>query len=140
MNNVEAEFKDLLVRAALEPHATPMSTDDTLVVLARINAATPDAFKNAETRILYFIERFLQAAAAEDCPYKVRIGRLFVLKDGALRYTWEFTLKGDLAAALKAAQGIKLPRSNDVREEVVSTQMVKPSKGSVRPVRVGSMA
>lgn len=138
--STETRFKELLSRLSLEPYATPISTDDTLVVLARINAATQDEFKRVESRLLFFIEKLLQASAVEDKPYKVRLSRPFILKDGALRYTWDFTLKGDVASAVRDAERITLPKLTETREELVSTQMVKPSKGSVKPVTVGSIA
>lgn len=138
--SAETEFKELLTQLSLEPYATPVSNDDTLVVLARISAKTQDEFKRVESRLLYFIEKLLKQGAEENKTYKVRLSRPFILKDDALRYTWDFTLKGDIAAAVRDAQNIRLPRLTETREESVSTQMVKPAKGSVKPVTVGSLA
>lgn len=137
-NQNEAQFKDLLLKLGMEPYSTPVSDDETLVVLARMNGKTAGQLKNIESRLLYYIEKLLALSAEPDKPYKVRLSRPFILKDNTLRYTWDFTLKGDIGAAVADAQSIRIPAINEPREQVVSTQTVAPSKGSVRPVVVGS--
>lgn len=138
MTTPETLFKELLTKLSMEPYATPVSTDDTLVILARMSARTAPEMKRVESRLLYCIEKMLQLTADGEKPYAMRLSRPFILKENTLRYTWDFTIKGDVAAAVADVQQIKIPEINFVREEVVSTQTVKPSRGSVRPVTVGN--
>jgi hypothetical protein len=128
---------------SLECYATPVNTDDTFVLLARIKADTSPHFKNVEARLIYFVERALQLA--EEPTYKegdairLRFSRLWLLKDGDLRYTWDFTFKGDLDKAAALVGSIKVPSLTRTRVEEVNTQTVAPGKGQVRPVRIGSI-
>jgi len=138
MTTPETLFKELLVKLSMEPYATPVTTDDTLVVLARMSARTAPEMKRVESRLLYCIEKMLQLTAEGEKSYAMRLSRPFILKENTLRYTWDFTIKGDVAAAVADVQQIKIPEINFVREEVVNTQSVKPSRGSVRPVTVGN--
>lgn len=138
-NTVLSKLTDLSV----ESYSIPVDTDDTLVVLGRIKASTEPEFKNIENRLISFIEKVL--IAAEEPEYRdgdklrVRFSRLWLLKDKSLRYTWDFTFKGDLALVDTLLSNIKVPSLTVTRVEEVSTQTVKSRKGAVRPVRVGNL-
>jgi hypothetical protein len=138
-NTVLSKLTDLSVEA----YAVPVETDDTLVVLGRIKASTDPEFKNVENRLISFIEKALVRAELpefkDDDKLRLRFSRLWLLKDSSLRYTWDFTFKGDLTLLDALLDGIKVPPLTLTRTEEVSTQTVKPKKGAVRPVRVGSL-
>lgn len=128
---------------SVEAYSIPVETDDTLVVLGRIKAATDPEFKNVESRLISFIEKALLAAEEpefkDDNKLRIRFSRLWLLKERSLRYTWDFTFKGDLSLVENLLKGIKVPSLTVTRTEEVSTQTTKTTKGAVRPVRVGSL-
>ena len=138
-NTVLSKLTDLSV----ESYSIPIDTDDTLVVLGRIKASTEPEFKNVESRLISFIEKVL--IAVDEPEYKegdklrVRFSRLWLLKDKSLRYTWDFTFKGDLTLIQPLLDKIKVPALNTTRVEEVNTQSVKSRKGAVRPVRIGNL-
>ncbi len=128
----------------VECYAIPVENDDTLVVLGRIQGdpSTP-AFVNNQNRLIYFVEKAL--LSAEDDAYKendalrLRFSRLWLLKDGALRYTWDFTFKGDLDKASELMSSIVVPVISVTRTEEVSTQAITSKRGKVSQVRVGAL-
>ena len=128
---------------SVEAYAIPLETDDTLVVLGRIKASTEPEFKNVENRLISFIEKVL--VRAEEPEFKdgdklrVRFSRLWLLKEKSLRYTWDFTFKGDLTLVESLLSPSKVPSLNPTRVEEVNTQTIKVRRGAVRPVRVGSL-
>ena len=126
---------------SVEAYSIPVETDDTLVVLGRIKAATDPEFKNVESRLISFIEKAL--LAAEDPKFKDENNYVFDFPGSAavssLRYTWDFTFKGDLSLVESLLKEIKVPSLTVTRTEEVSTQTTKTTKGAVRPVRVGSL-
>lgn len=130
-------FKQVLSDLGMEVYHTPVDTKDTFVALARIKAVGEKDFKLKEASIIFFIEKLLLKAEST-MDYKVRLSRPWVLKDKKIAYTWDFTFKGNLELALRDAESIKIPKINLTREETVSTQLVKTTKGQVRPVTVGS--
>ena len=135
----ENKLKEILGKLSLEVYTVPVSTDDTLVALARIQA-NPDIFNRVEGRLLYFIEKLLQRSEDSIDEFKVRFSRPWVLKESSLRYTWDFTFKGDLDAALRVAESIKIPEIQLTRTDTVNTQIRKSiPKGNVRPVTVGNL-
>lgn len=137
--NCEERLKKVLSMLSMEVYAVPLSTDDTLVMFARIQA-TPTLFQKTESRVLYFIEKMLQRSEDSTEEFKVRLSRPWVLKDGSLRYTWDFTFKGDLSSAIDVAESIKIPEISQSRIEEVATQLRKASpKGNVKPVTVGNL-
>jgi hypothetical protein len=127
----------------MEIYAAPISTSDTCVLLARIKAATDSEFKNVEARLIYFIEKVLNLA--DDDKYKendalrVRFSRLWLLRDKSIRYTWDFTFKGDLSLASELMRSVSVLPIKITRTEEVSTQLTETPRGSVKPVRIGSM-
>lgn len=129
------EIRERLVELGMEVYSTPVNTEDTFVALARINASGDKDFKIKEARIIFFIEKLL-LKSAEASDYKVRLARPWVLKDKKIAYTWDFTVKGDLSVAVKDIGNIRIPKLSITREETVSTQMIKTTKGKVRPVTV----
>ncbi len=138
MNN-EERLKEVLRKLSMEVYAVPLSTDDTLVMFARIQAS-PNLFQKTESRVLYFIEKLLQRSEDSTEEFKIRLSRPWVLKDKSLRYTWDFTFKGDLASALDVAESIRVPEISQSRIEEVATQLRKSSpKGKVKPVTVGNL-
>jgi hypothetical protein len=136
-------IRQKLSELSLECYANPVDTDDTFVVLARIKAGTDPQFKNIESRLIYFIERALIMAEEPECKdnnaLRLRFSRLWLLREKSLRYTWDFTFKGDLDKAATLLDSIKVPPLTLTRTEEVMTQMTRPSKGQVRQVRVGAM-
>lgn len=138
--NSQDQFKEILRALELEPYATPMSTDDTLVVLARISPNNAQQFGAVEARLLYFIEKALVLAAeADQQSYRIRLSRPFLLKEGKLRFTWDFTLKGDIAAAVEMFRSIQVPKVQLSEIVDVQTQLVAAPRGKVKPVTVGSL-
>ena len=135
----EERLKEVLRKLSMEVYAVPLATDDTLVMFARIQAS-PALFQKTESRVLYFIEKMLQRSEDSTEEFKIRLSRPWVLKEGALRYTWDFTFKGDLSSALDVAESIKIPEISQSRIEEVATQLRKASaKGNVKPVTVGNL-
>lgn len=132
-----------LTDLSVEVYAIPVETADTLVILGRIKASTEPEFKNVENRLVSFIEKALVRAELpeykDEDKLRLRFSRLWLLKDKSLRYTWDFTFKGDLSLIEPLLKDIKVPSLTVTRVEEVSTQTVKPRKGAVRPVRVGSL-
>jgi hypothetical protein len=132
-----------LTDLSVEAYAVPVETDDTLVVLGRIKASTEPEFKNIENRLVSFIEKALIRAELPEYKdgdkLRLRFSRLWLLKEKSLRYTWDFTFKGDLSLVESLLKDISVPALTITRVEEVSTQTIKPKKGAVRPVRVGSL-
>lgn len=132
-----------LTDLSVEAYAVPVDTEDTLVILGRIKASTEPEFKNVESRLVSFIEKALIRAELpeykDEDRLRLRFSRLWLLKDKSLRYTWDFTFKGDLALIEPLLKDITVPSLTITRVEEVSTQTIKPRKGAVRPVRVGSL-
>ena len=128
---------------SVEAYSIPVETDDTLVILGRIKAATDPEFKNVESRLISFIEKALLVAEEpefkDENKLRIRFSRLWLLKERSLRYTWDFTFKGDLSLVENLLKEIKVPSLTVTRTEEVSTQTTKTTKGAVRPVRVGSL-
>ena len=102
---------------SVESYANPVNTEDTLVILGRIKASTEPEFKNVESRLIAFIEKALIRADTpdyrEDDKLRLRFSRLWLLKDGSLRYTWDFTFKGDLSLIDPLLRGITIPPAHD---------------------------
>lgn len=134
-----ARFKNVLTALNLEAYATPIDEPDTLVMLARISPPTQDLFNAVEARLLYFVEKALVLAAENGADYRVRLSRPFLLKDGKLRFTWDFTIKGNIEAAVTMFESIRVPQLQTVEVRDVETQLVAPTKGKVKPVTVGSL-
>lgn len=140
--------KDIIVSKLaelnVECYAVPVETDDTLVILGRIKGdpGTP-TFVNNQNRLIYFVEKALLKAEndtyKEDNNLRLRFSRLWLLKDGSLRYTWDFTFKGDLDKANELMTSITVPAISLTRTEEVSTQTITPKRGKVRQVRVGTL-
>jgi hypothetical protein len=132
-----------LTDLSVEAYAVPVETKDTLVILGRIKASTEPEFKNVENRLISFIEKALVRAELpeykDDDKLRLRFSRLWLLKENSLRYTWDFTFKGDLSLIESLLNQITVPTLTVTRVEEVSTQTVKPKRGAVRPVRVGSI-
>ena len=127
-----------LLQLDVRVYSSPVDTKDTLVALGRLGGDTDTAFKVNESRLLVVIEKILKVAKEADA-WKVRLSRPWVLKDGKLRFTWDFTLQGDLDAALTDLEKIKVPQIGVTKTEDVHVQQTRSRKGSVRPVRVGSV-
>lgn len=132
-----------LIDLSVEAYAVPVETEDTLVVLGRIKASTEPEFKNVENRLISFIEKALVRAELpeykDEDKLRLRFSRLWLLKENSLRYTWDFTFKGDLSLIESLLSEITVPTLTVTRVEEVSTQTVNPKRGAVRPVRVGSL-
>lgn len=133
------QLKDTLRELDMEVYAAPLNTDDMLVVLARLTPPNTALANAAETRVLYFIEKALILASEGDRDFKLRLSRPFLLKEGKLRFTWDFTIKGNVGEAVQMLQSINVPRLRTSETKDVETQLVAPSKGRVKPVTVGSL-
>ena len=127
-----------LLQLDVRVYSSPVDTKDTLVALGRLGGDTDTAFKVNESRLLVVIEKILRVAKDAE-SWKVRLSRPWVLKEGKLRFTWDFTVQGDLSAALAELEKIKIPQIGVTKTEDVHVQHTRPKKGSVRPVRVGSV-
>ena len=140
---MKSTILDKLSQLSVEVYTVPIDTDDTLVVLGRIKASTDPEFKNVEARLISFIEKVLVRADEPEFKdgdkLRVRFSRLWLLKEKSLRYTWDFTFKGDLTLIDDLLGKIKVPSLTITRTEEVSTQTITSKKGAVRPVRVGSL-
>lgn len=134
------ELTDLLATIGAEVYATPVDEKDVIVCLARLRPMTEDDRKlvMAERRALMFIEEALVKSNADD-SWNLRFSRPWVLKNDKLAYTWDFTIKGDIEAALKALSTIKLMKAPVTKEEDVAVQHVKPKRGRIKPVSIGAI-
>ncbi|MEC8306777.1 MAG: hypothetical protein VXZ72_02840 [Chlamydiota bacterium] len=132
-----------LTDLSVEAYAVPVETEDTLVILGRIKASTEPEFKNVESRLISFIEKALVKAELpeykDEDKLRLRFSRLWLLKEKSLRYTWDFTFKGDLSLIEPLFEDLAVPSLTVTRVEEVNTQTVKPKRGAVRPVRVGTL-
>jgi hypothetical protein len=140
---MKAAVLSKLTDLSVEAYAVPVDTEDTLVILGRIKAPTASGFTNVESRLIGFIEKALVRAELpeykEQDKLRLRFSRLWLLKEEALRYTWDFTFKGDLSLIEPLLKGINVPSLTKTRVEEVSTQTVNQKKGAVRQVRVGTL-
>lgn len=138
--SVKDDLTELLSTIGANVYATPVDTNDVIVCLSRLQPMTADDrnLAMAERRALMFIKDALTLSTQAN-NWDVRFSRPWVLKGDQLAYTWDFTLKGDLNAALTALRGIKVMASPVVREEEVAVQRVKPKRGHIRPVSVGAI-
>lgn len=135
---------DKLRQLDMECYAVPVETEDTLVLLCRIQGDPKSPrFTSSQNRLIYCIGKALTAAESpeykDDDALRLRFSRLWLLKDGDLRYTWDFTFKGDLQKAATLMDSIKVPALSITRTEEVSTQTSVAKRGQVRPVRVGAL-
>ncbi len=133
-----SRLEKFLLQLEITVYNTPVDTKDTLVALGRLGGDTGPNFKLNESRLLSVIEKILKVSKNAD-SWRVRLSRPWVLKEDKLRFTWDFTLQGDIEAALTALEAIKIPQLSVTRTEDVPVQNTKTKKGSVRPVRVGSV-
>jgi hypothetical protein len=131
---------DLLARIGVEVYTTPVDKDDVVVCLGRLLPMTDDdkSLVMAERRALQFIEAALKLT--KDAPeWDIRFSRPWVLKKDTLVYTWDFTLKGDVALAIEALRKIPVLKVPVTREEDVAVQRIKPKRGRIRPVSIGAI-
>lgn len=138
MSNNATKLKTVLEKLSMEVYSVPLDSEDTLVCFARV-IAKPEEFSKYEARILYFIEKVLQKSEDSVEDFKVRLSRPWVLKDKSLRYTWDFTIKGDMISALDVFESVQIPEISFTKTEEVTTQLVNPKKGKVKPVTVGTL-
>ena len=138
MSENSNKLREVLEKLSMEVYSVPLDSDDTLVCFARV-LAKPAEFSKYEARILYFIEKVLQKSEDSLDEFKVRLSRPWVLKEKSLRYTWDFTIKGDLNSALALFESIQVPELSITKTEEVTTQLINPKKGKVKPVTVGTL-
>jgi len=133
-------IKNILERLNVTVYATPVDTDDTVVLLGRL-APINDQDKNlklAEARLLNFIERALKSFEGEE-SVKARFSRPWLLKDGNLAFTWDFTFRGDLVRAEEILSNLAIPTNPTERVEESSIQVLKPKRGTVKAVTIGRL-
>lgn len=145
----------LLQSVGADTYSTPVNKDDTLVMFARLrpmNAADRD-LTMAEARIFRFVEDALVMSELPEhkSAWRLRFSRPWVLKKNkseneagdarfSLAFTWDFTIQGDVEAALNALETIKpMKIESAVREEEVPVQQVIRGKGRVRQVQIGAI-
>lgn len=135
------KFTELLAdKIGADAYKVPVDRDDCIVVLARLKPMTENdrTLNMAESRALMFIEDALNLSVESE-GWDIRFSRPWVLKKKKIAYTWDFTIQGDVGAAIKALSGIKEMKLPSVREEEVPVQASKPKRGVVKQVSVGSI-
>jgi len=151
----EKRFALILQAVGADTYTTPVNKEDTLVVLARLrpmNTADRD-LTMAEARIYRFVEDALVLSEQPEHKnmWRLRFSRPWVLKKTkndneagearfSLAFTWDFTIQGNVEAALNALETVKpMKLATGVREEEVPVQQVIRSKGRVRQVQIGAI-
>ena len=151
----EKRFALLLQAVGADSYTTPVNKEDTIVMLARLrpmNAADRELVM-AEARIFRFIEDALTLSEQPEHKnaWRLRFSRPWVLKKNkaeneagdarfSLAFTWDFTIQGDVNAALNALESIKpMTLTPSVREEEVPVHQVVRGKGRVRQVQIGAI-
>ena len=134
------EFKDLLAKLNVEVYATPVVEKEVLVLLGRLMPLNDrdGNLKLSEARLLNYLERVLKLFEKED-EVKARFSRPWLLKEGKLAYTWDFTFKGDLSMALTLLSKEAIPSNPVEREETAPIQVLKPKRGKVKAVTIGRL-
>ena len=133
-------LKSLLDSLAVKVYSTQVETSDILVVFGRVTPLVPSdkTTKLSESRLLRWIESALKACNDDD-SWDLRLSRPWVLKKDKLVYTWDFTVKGNLDAALSKLEEIHVPKPPERAQVDVPTQQTKFKRGTVKPVRIGSI-
>jgi hypothetical protein len=134
------DFKDLLAKLNVEVYATPVAEDGVLVLLGRLLPLNDrdGNLKLSEARLLNYLERALKLFDTTS-NVKARFSRPWLLKEGKLAYTWDFTFKGDLSTALILLNKEAIPSNPIEREETASIQVLKPKRGNVKAVTIGRL-
>lgn len=135
------KFTDLLSeKVGADTYKVPVDREDCIVVLARLKPMTDSdrTLNMAESRALMFIEDALNLSVESE-DWDIRFSRPWVLKKKKIAYTWDFTIQGNLEAAIKALSQIKELKVPSAREEEVPVQSSKPKRGAVKQVSVGAI-
>lgn len=134
------KIKNLLGKLNIEVYATPVETDDTIVLLGRLTPinAQDTNLKLSEARLLNFIERALKVFDGDE-SVKARFSRPWLLKEENLAFTWDFTFRGDLERAATLLEGLTIPSNPTERVESAPIQVLKPKRGSVKAVTIGRL-
>lgn len=139
--SIKKEFTALLSdKIGADAYKVPVDREDCIVVLARLRPMTENdrTLNMAESRALMFIEDALNLSVTSE-GWDIRFSRPWVLKNKKIAYTWDFTIQGNLADAVKALSGIQEMKLPSTREEEVPVQASKPKRGAVKQVSVGSI-
>lgn len=134
-------FKNLLSdKIGADAYKVPVDREDCIVILARLKPMTENdrTLNMAESRALMFIEDALNLSVNSE-DWDIRFSRPWVLKNKKIAYTWDFTIQGNINAAIDALSGIQEMKLPSVREEEVPLQASKPKRGIVKQVSVGSI-
>ena len=137
----KSKFTELLsTKIGADAYKVPVDREDCIVVLARLKPMTESdrTLNMAESRALMFIEDALNLSVKSE-GWDIRFSRPWVLKKGKIAYTWDFTIQGDLGAAIDALSTVQEMKLPNVREEEVPVQASKPKRGAVKQVSVGSI-
>ena len=133
-------IKDVLQSLNITVYATPVENEDTVVFLGRLSPINDQdkSLKLAEARLLNFIERALKAFEDEE-EVKARFSRPWLLKEGNLAFTWDFTFRGNLDRAFEVISSLTIPTSPTERVEESPLQVLKPKRGTVKAVTIGRL-
>lgn len=139
-------LKAILTKLNIEVYSN-IDNDDLIVAFGRLKPLNNQDtnMKASESRLIFFIETALkmEAAAKSDperaTPWTLRFSRPWVLKNDKVAFTWDFTIKGDLKEALTKLESILIAPSPDRGGEAPMNAFVKPARGTIKQVRIGSL-
>ena len=137
---MRSDFELLLRKLSVEVYAVPVDEDDVIVLLGRLKPLNErDAnLKLSEARLLNYLERVLKEFEGNS-EVKARFSRPWLLKDGKLAYTWDFTFRGDLKEALKLLESEAIPSNPTERVESAPIQKLQPKRVKVKAVTIGRL-
>ena len=130
-------LEKVLSKLNVDSYRSLSASDDTIVVLGRLKPLneTDSNLRQAESRLLNFITDVLKIASTMS-NWQVRFSRPWLLKEGKLAFTWDFTVRGNLDDALRNIESVKIPVMRISEEVEVPIRPVKKTKAKVSQVRV----
>jgi hypothetical protein len=141
-----SRLKAILSKLNVEVYSN-IDGDDLLVAFGRLKPLNNQDtnMKASESRLIFFIESALKIEANSKAdperatPWTLRFSRPWVLKNDKVAFTWDFTIKGDLNEALTKLEGILIAPSPDRGGDAPMNTFVKPARGTIKQVRIGSL-
>ncbi len=139
-------LKAILAKLNVEVYSN-IENDDLIVAFGRLKplSSQDTNMKASESRLIFFIETALKIETASKAdperatPWTLRFSRPWVLKNDKVAFTWDFTIKGDLKEALTKLESILIAPSPDRGGEAPMNAFVKPARGTIKQVRIGSL-
>ena len=137
--STKIKFTEHLKKLNVKVYAVPVEEKEVIVLLGRLSPLNDRDLESklSEARLLNYIERALKEFE-EDDSVKARFSRPWLLKEGSLAYTWDFTFRGDLAKALEILEKVAIP-SNPSPATEDTLKRVKPRRGTVKSVQIGRL-